>query len=154
MTTNEKAELHLPRWQRFRLSTLLLAVTSVAVALAWFAREADHSRERREIQMRAYASQATLSTEALARLRVGDTQGAITYLERRADQALHGVPNWRTFDDVPSDGQFALAQAKVYRSAYPTKDTAVNWYLRDVPPLPMNQRSASLKKLSADGQVP
>ena len=154
MTTNAKAELHLPRWRRFRLSTLFFVVTAIAVALAWFAREAAHDRQKQEMRMRAYADRATLLTEAAARLRAGDTPGAIAYLEQHADQALHGVPNWRKFDDVPPAGQFALAQAKVYRSAYPTKDAAVNWYLRDVPPLPMKQRSTSLKKLSANGKAP
>ena len=102
--------------------------------------------------LQAYADQATLSTEALARPRLGDTAGAIAYLERRADQALHGVPNWRTYNDMSPTGQFALAQAKVYRTAYPTMDQAVNWYLRDVPPLPPSQMSASLKKL-AEGRA-
>lgn len=154
MPTNAKVEVHSRRWPRFRLRTLLLVVTAVGVALAWIAREAEHRRARQEVLLRNYADRASLSIEALARLRAGDTPGAIAYLEQSADQALHGVPNWRKFEDVPPAGQFALAQAKAYRSAFPTKDAAVNWYLRDVPPLPMKQRSASLKKLSADEQAP
>lgn len=136
-------------WPRFQLSTLLLIVACIAAALGWFTREAEFRRQRQVAMARAYCDQATLSTEALARLRLGDTAGAIAYLENRADRALHGVPNWRTFNDMSPAGRFALSQAKIYRRAFPTTDAAVNWYLRDVPPLPPAQMSASLKQLNA-----
>lgn len=136
------------RWFQFRLTTLLLLTAAVGVTVGWISRDLRNSRAKQDALLTNYADRATICTEALARLRVGDTAGAIAYLEEHADRALHGVPNWRRYQDVPETGQVALSQAKVYRSAYPTKDQAVNWYLRDVPPLSTDQMSDSLKKLA------
>jgi hypothetical protein len=90
-----------------------------------------------------------ICTEALARLRIGDTLGAIQYLDQEAISALQGVPNWQSFDAVAEAGQRALSQAKTYRSFFPTDDEAINWYLRDAPLLPENQMSMSFKSLAA-----
>jgi hypothetical protein len=136
------------RWLHFRLPTLLLFTAIVGVVAGWVSRELRITRAKQDALLANYADRATICTEALARLRVGDTAGAITYLEEQADRALHGVPNWRSYRDLPEAGQVALSQAKVYRSAYPTKDQAVNWYLRDVP-LSTDQMSDSLKKVAA-----
>src|SRR5262245_32168232 len=134
MSNNATTNVRRPsswRWLQYRLPTLLLFTTIVAVAAGWVSRELRVTRAKQDALLTNYADRATICTEALARLRVGDTAGAIVYLEEQADRALHGVPNWQSYQDLPETGQVALSRAKVYRSAYPTTDQAVNWYLRD-----------------------
>jgi hypothetical protein len=61
--------------------------------------------------------------EALARLRTGDTPGAIALLEDAVDTATMNLSQGRPWLELDPEVRSALQLAKAYRSAYPPADS-------------------------------
>ncbi len=81
----------------------------------------DHSWKRSSfIASREYnAAIAELSARALARLRTGSPEDAISFLEDRVDSYLAGVPMGKSYRELTYGCQHAMAIVKVYRSQFP-----------------------------------
>lgn len=62
--------------------------------------------------------------ETLARLRTGDLEGGITYLEESVDRAIVALQRGRPTSELSEGVRFSLMTAKVYREVYPPEDAA------------------------------
>ena len=63
------------------------------------------------------------NVETLARLRTGDSTGAITLLEQALDSAAITIPQGKAWADLDPPTQFAMQLAKAYRHSYPPSES-------------------------------
>lgn len=61
--------------------------------------------------------------ETLARLRTGDTDGAIALLDEAVDTATMTLPQGKPWPELAPDARSALQLAKAYRTVYPPADS-------------------------------
>jgi len=86
--------------------------------------------------------------ESLAKLRLGDTAGAIADLESVVDAGVVNTLRWRAWSDLEPDAQRSIQLAKAYRSKFPSSsDAALNGLLRPVPVIQAQSCSPALRTL-------
>ena len=120
------------------MKTGVLAVVGVVAACGGYAvgyASADGrvAAARDAARVENYTDRARLALEAAARLRAGDTAGAIAFLEEGTLHALRGVPMGRAYAELPAKSQALLVSAKVYEGAVPGADFEVERLAGAVP---------------------
>jgi hypothetical protein len=61
---------------------------------------------------------AEMAARTLARLRTGNVDDAVTFLEDKVDMYIVGVPMGESYPEMSYDCQHALAMCKIYRSRF------------------------------------
>ena len=96
--------------------------------------------------------------ESLAKLRLGDTAGAVADLEAVVDAGVVNTLQWRAWSDLEPPVQRSIQLAKAYHSKYPSSaDASLNGLLQSVPVLDAQSCSPALRTLleqSNPGAVP
>lgn len=87
--------------------------------------------------------------ETLARLRTGDTDGAIALLEQAVDSAAGSLGQGKPYPELDPDIRFALQLARAYRDVYPAAnaDPELAAFLATVPPPDVRYCSPALQSL-------
>ena len=94
--------------------------------------------------------------ESLAKLRLGDTAGAVADLEAVVDVGVVNTLRWRAWSELEPPVQRSIQLAKAYHSKFPSSSNAVlDELLKPVPVLEAQSCSPALRLLleqSGDGE--
>jgi hypothetical protein len=86
--------------------------------------------------------------ESLAKLRLGDTAGAVADLEAVVDVGVVNTLQWRAWSDLEPPVQRSIQLAKAYHSKFPSSSNAVlDGLLKPVPVLEAQSCSPALRML-------